>query len=195
MSDWLVVPERHRAGRPRWLGALASRLFRHSGWGIEGQVPAEAKLILVVGPHTSNWDFAVGVTAMLALDLRIHWIGKHTLFRQPFRGLMIWLGGIPVNRSSPEGFATQIARRLREVDHMMIAITPEGTRSRVDRLKTGFSRIAREARCPILPVTLDYRRRVITLHDPVVASSDPEGDAADIRALFAGAAPRNADNF
>jgi len=181
----LQVPEIHRAHRPRWLASLCRMLLRCLGWRIIGEFPSDPRLVLVAGPHTSNWDFLVGMTAMLALDLRIHWVGKHTLFFKPFGGFMNWLGGIPVNRSAPEGFAEQIARRIRGGEQAVIAITPEGTRKKVAKLKTGFSRIARETPCPILPVTLDYGSKQIRLYPVRDAGADSEADAVEVRRLFA----------
>lgn len=190
-----AVSECHRAHRPRWLGTVCATLLARWGWRVEGEIPGAPKLVLVVGPHTSNWDFVVGVTAMVALDLDIHWIGKHTLFKPPFRAAMTWLGGIPVNRAAPDGFAEQVVARLRDADRIMLAITPEGTRSKVARLKTGFSRIAGQTPCPILPITLDYRRRLIELHPVFSATQDPDADAGTVREIFARAVPRVPEKF
>ncbi len=189
------VPDIHRAQRPRWLGRLCSLLLRLSGWRVTGEFPGDPRLVLVAGPHTSNWDFLIGMTAMLALDLRIHWIGKHTLFKKPFGGFMAWLGGIPVDRSAPDGFAEQIGDRMRRAERLVVAITPEGTRKKVARLKTGFSRIARHAPCPVLPITLDYARREIRLFAIRAATDDGDADAAAVRELFATATAKDPARF
>lgn len=192
----LQVPDIHRAGRwrlVRWLGRVLCRLL--GGWRIRGEMPADRHLILAVGPHTSNWDFVVGVAAMLALDIRIHWLGKHSLFVPPLGWLMRALGGIAVDRRQPEGFADQTAARIRSAREMLIAITPEGTRGKVPRLKTGFSRMARAIPCGVLPVTFDYRLREIRLHPLFSATEDPYDDADRMREIFAGVAPRRPENF
>jgi len=189
------VPEIHHANRSRWVVRFAGWLFTHCGWKLIGEITAERKMVLVVGPHTSNWDFVIAITAMLALDIQLHWLGKHTLFRKPFTSLMKNLGGIPVNRSRAEGFAEQTAEHIRNADTLILAITPEGTRSKVARLKTGFSRIARETPCPILPVTFDYARKEIRLFPLFAATDDSEGDAASVRDIFATATAKHPAKF
>lgn len=191
----LSVPDIHRAGRwrpVRWLGRALCRL---GGWRVSGEIPPERHLILAVGPHTSNWDFVVGVAAMLALDIRIHWLGKHSLFVPPLGWLMRVLGGIAVDRSRPEGVAEQTAERIRCAPQMLIAITPEGTRSPVAQLKTGFSRMAWFIPCGVVPVTFDYRTREIRLHPGFDVTADPVADAGRLRKIFADVAPRRPENF
>ncbi|MCK9505077.1 MAG: 1-acyl-sn-glycerol-3-phosphate acyltransferase [Porticoccaceae bacterium] len=193
LARW--VPGHHRAYRSAWVRRLANAVFCAAGWRLRGEVPDDNKMVLVVGPHTSNWDFVVAMVAMLALDINIHWLGKHTLFRKPLGRLMVWLGGIPVNRTKAEGFAADIAGELRRANQLLLGITPEGTRSPVAKLKTGFSRIARETPCPIVPVTLDFCRRELCIHPPMQASDDSENDASLVRQIFATAQPRNPANF
>lgn len=195
MADGDGVSEHHRARRPafcRWLGAGVMGLSR---WKLVGGIPSDRKIILVLGPHTSNWDFVVAVAAMLALDLRVHWVGKHSLFKTPLGPLLKLLGGIPVDRTRPQGFAEGIIEQMRRVDNLVITITPEGTRSPVKKLKTGFSRIARDAPCPYVPVILDYSSREIRLLSPCSAQADPEKDAELIQRLFASARPKKPQNF
>ncbi len=191
----LRVPDIHRAGRWRLLRWLGRWLCRLGGWRIRGDIPSDHHLILAVGPHTSNWDFVVGVAAMLALDIRIHWLGKHSLFVPPLGWLMRALGGIAVDRSQPEGVAEQTAERIRCAPQMLIAITPEGTRSPVAQLKTGFSRMARFIPCDVVPVTFDYRTREIRLHPAFEVTADPVADAGRMREIFADAVPRRPENF
>lgn len=190
-----LVPENHRAYRPRWLCRFSRYLFSKLGWRICGQVPSEAKLVLVAGPHTSNWDFIYAMLAMLSLDVRLHWLGKKSIFDNPLRKLFLWLGGIPVDRANPKGFAKEVAGRIRDSGHIIIAITPEGTRSKVERLKTGFSRIASEVPCPVLPVTLDFAKKEMFLHPVISVTESPEDDADRVRGIFELATPKNPQNF
>jgi 1-acyl-sn-glycerol-3-phosphate acyltransferase len=189
------TPHRLRAHRAAWLRGLCGFLFRTSGWRLVGDVPDASKVVLVLGPHTSNWDFIVGITAMLALDLDLHWLGKHLLFKKPVRGLMTWLGGIPVDRTNPAGFAEDIATRIRAQGRLVLVITPEGTRSKVAQLKTGFSRIASAVPCSILPVTMDFAKREISILPLMQATELPEEDARKVREIFAAATPKRPENF
>ncbi len=194
--DPATAPEFLRAHRSVWKRRLAGWLLARSGWRLTGAFPRERRLILVAAPHTSNWDFVVGVLAMLAYDLDVNWLGKHSLFHWPLGPLMRRLGGVPVNRRSPEGVAEQVARRMGDADHMWLAITPEGTRKAVDRWKTGFLRIAAAADCPLVLVSLDFARRELRLGDELMPDpADPDGQLAAIRRYYRDVTPRHPGNF
>jgi len=154
------------------------------GWRIEGMLPDAPKFVLIVAPHTSNWDFPIGVLTMFTLGLRATWLGKHTLFRFPVRGLLRWLGGEPVDRRVAHGTVGAAIERFQERPQWVLAVSPEGTRRRVAQWKTGFHRIAVGARVPILPVSFDFSRRTITILDLVVPTDDVAADMARLRRLY-----------
>jgi 1-acyl-sn-glycerol-3-phosphate acyltransferase len=164
-----------------WLGRVAMGL---SGWRFEGELPDIRKLVLIVAPHTSNWDFLVGLQAKLALRLGGTFIGKHTLFRWPLGVFMRWLGGVPVDRSAAAGFASEVARVMRDADQMTVVLAPEGTRKRVEQWKSGFYRIAVEAGVPILPVGFDYPRKVVFFAPTFHPTGDYEKDLPQLRAHY-----------
>ena len=165
------------------------------GWRFEGHVPNVPRAVVIVAPHTSNWDFVVGIAAMLALGLDARWIGKDTLFRPPFGPLLRWLGGTPVDRDAPEGVVEEVVRRLQRADRLFLALSPEGTRRKVERWKTGFHRIARHAGVPIWPVAFDYRRKAVVLMPPFMPTDDLEADVRSLRASFSGDMARHPDQF
>jgi 1-acyl-sn-glycerol-3-phosphate acyltransferase len=165
------------------------------GWRIEGEVPNVPRVVLVVAPHTSNWDFVVGIATMLALGLDARWIGKDSLFRAPFGPLLRWLGGTPVDRDAPEGVVEGAVRRLETADRLFLTLSPEGTRRKVARWKTGFHRMARRAGVPVWPVALDYSRKAVELLPLFTVSDDLEGDLEALRSLFTPAMARNPDQF
>lgn len=187
-------PEAPTRGNPftRWLGRAALGL---GGWTIEGELPSVPRCVIVVAPHTSNWDFVWGFATKLALGLRVDWIGKHTLFRAPFGPLMRWLGGIPVNRRAPGDIVEQAAERIRERDQSFVAIAPEGTRRRVSRWKNGFHRIAMAAGVPIFPVALDYSRKAARLFPVQQPTGDYDADLARLTALFDREMARRPENY
>ena len=121
-----AIPRRG-SGSLRLLGRL---MLAALGWRVDGQVPNLPKLVIAVAPHTSNWDFIVGIAAMFALDLRIEFLGKHTLFRGPFGVFMRWIGGIPVDRSHPQGVVGDAIAAFGRAEQRILAIAPEGTRTR-----------------------------------------------------------------
>jgi len=172
-----------RRGTPR-SRAIAGRLLGLCGWRIEGRVPEAPKFVLIVAPHTSNWDFPIGVMAMFALGLRATWLGKHTLFRFPVRGLLRWLGGEPVDRRVAHGTVGMAIARFAERSQWVLAVSPEGTRGRVVQWKTGFHRIAAGAGVPIQPVSFDFSRRTITILDLVMPTDDVAADMTRLRRLF-----------
>ena len=176
-----ALPQRgNRAARA--FGRAALSLL---GWGIEGEIPNVPKLVIAVAPHTSNWDFVVGIAAMFALDLRLTFLGKHTLFRGPFDAILRWMGGIPVDRSSAHGVVGESVRAFREADRLVLALAPEGTRKGAARFHSGFLHIARGAGVPVLLASLDYAVRRVRLGPLFEPTADAEADRRGIEAHFA----------
>lgn len=174
---------------PRWhrlLAPLASLLLRLSGWRLVGEAPAQRRLVLIAAPHTSNWDFALMLLAVLKAGVSLHWMGKHTLFRRPFGGLMHWLGGIPIDRSRANNVVAEMVDNYRRHDELILLITPEGTRSAGVRWKTGFYQIARGAGVPILLAFVDGERRELGFGPLFQPTGDIERDLPEIQAFYAG---------
>jgi 1-acyl-sn-glycerol-3-phosphate acyltransferase len=187
------VPRRHSA-LGQWIGRMGLSLF---GWKVVGTFPNLPKLVIIVAPHTSNWDFIAGFWAYLALDLHANWFAKHTLFVGPFGWLLRHFGGIPVHRDS--GDARQMVDVYADAFHarerMTLALAPEGTRQKVVEWKSGFHRIAVRAGVPIIPVAIDYRLSRVIVGAPFHPSDDRERDLARIKALYAGVTPRHPHLF
>jgi 1-acyl-sn-glycerol-3-phosphate acyltransferase len=165
------------------------------GWRVEGEIPNVPRCVLIVAPHTSNWDFVIGLAALLALDLRVTWLAKHQLFRWPLGALWPRLGGVPVDRSSPGGVVDQAAALLAPPRATFLAITPEGTRRKVERWKSGFWRIARAAGVPILPVAFDFRTRAIVFGELFTPTGDYAADLAALQAQFTAEMARNPKSY
>lgn len=144
-----------------WLRPLGRAVLKRMGWRTEGELPDCRRLVVALAPHSSNWDFVIGVALVFSLGVRVSFIGKHTLFRWPLGGFMRWLGGIPVDRSRPEGFADTMVAEFNGRDKLWLAVAPEGTRTDGARFKSGFYRIAQASRVPVLPVYFNYRRKVV----------------------------------
>ena len=157
---------------------VARFILRRLGWTCIDVTPRPPRAVLVVYPHTSNWDFPLGLLVRAALGLNIRWAGKDTLFRGPLGPLMRGLGGIPVNRREPAGFVERMATELRDGPPFLLALAPEGTRSLTPGWKTGFHRIARAAGVPVLAGTIDYGQRCIGLLATFESGEDIEADLA-----------------
>lgn len=166
----------------RWLGRAMLRL---GGWRVVGAFPDEPRLVVIGAPHSSNWDGIWGIAAKLALGLELRLLGKDALFHVPLLGWVLRrLGAVPVDRSASHGVVGQSVALLRDAERMWIGLTPEGTRRRVARWRTGFWKIARAAGVPILPVYFHYPRRIIGIGAPVHPGDDMEADIASLRAWY-----------
>jgi 1-acyl-sn-glycerol-3-phosphate acyltransferase len=162
--------------------AMGRSVLALAGWRIDGSVPDLPHMVACVAPHTSNWDFVIGYATKMALGVRAHWLGKHTLFVKPFGRLMRAMGGIPVDRGAAHGVVAQAVAWFRDEPKLLLGVAPEGTRKKVDRWKTGFYHIAREAGVPIWPVALDWGTRVMRFGEPLTPTGD---EAADMEVLYA----------
>ena len=151
-------------------------LMRSSGWRFEGTLADVPKLVVAVAPHTSNWDFVVGVAALWRLDLKLSFLGKHTLFRGWFGRWMRSNGGIPVDRSQAQGVVSESVAAFGAREKMVLAIAPEGTRQLDKGFKTGFLRIAREAKVPVQLAYFDFTRKVIGFGPLFFPSDDVDAD-------------------
>ena len=160
--------------------------LRCSGWRIRGNLPDIERVVVVVAPHSSNWDFVHAVAAVFALRLRVGFIGKHTLFTGWLGNFMRWMGGVPVDRAHPEGFAQAAAQTIRSAPAMWLGIAPEGTRTAGAAFKSGFHRIATAAVVPMIPVSINHRTRVIEIHPPRMPGPDADADVEAIRSLLLG---------
>jgi 1-acyl-sn-glycerol-3-phosphate acyltransferase len=183
------VPRRNR----RVLQRVALTGLQLTRWRVIGEFPDLRKFVIIVAPHTSNWDFVVGLFCDLALDLDAVWLAKHTIFIGPFGRWLKSLGGLPVVRSASHNVVSQVAAEFARRDQMILAVAPEGTRSKVEEWKSGYWHIARAAGVPIVPVGFDFRRRAAVI-GPLRSTTDSiEDDEAVLKAFFADITPRNPD--
>ncbi|MBL8525258.1 MAG: lysophospholipid acyltransferase family protein [Betaproteobacteria bacterium] len=163
---------------------IGRTLMRLSGWRIEGSLPDVPKVIIAVAPHTSNWDFVVGVMTLFVLDVKLSFLGKHTLFKGWFGKWMRSIGGIPVDRSQPNGVVGETVAAFNRADKLVLAVAPEGTRQLDRGFKTGFLHMAYGAKVPVLLAYFDFSRKVIGFGPLIQPSGDAEKDLQEILAYF-----------
>jgi len=165
--------------------AIARTALRWAGWRLRfAGLPAKQGVVIVY-PHTSNWDFVLGIVAKWAIGIPVTFWGKDTLFRVPLFGRWLrWIGGVPVNRQAPQGIVGQMGDELiaaRAQDRFLwLALSPEGTRRRTEAWRTGFYHVACKAQVPVGLAFLDYGRREVGMERYLMMSGDAN---ADLRAI------------
>lgn len=171
--------------------------YRVIGWNIKGQFPNDLKkYIIIIAPHTSNWDFLLGVIVrMFVIQVgNAKYLGKSQLFRPPYGWIFRALGGYPVDRSKHSNLVDAVVDIFNQHDEFCIALTPEGTRKKVDGFKSGFYYIAKGANIPILPVAFDYENRLIIANDLFWPGEDPKKDMETIMAYYSHIRGKNPEN-
>ena len=168
------------------LRGLSVAFLRVSGWTLDGQLPAGCpKCVLIAAPHTSNWDLPYLLMVAFALRLNVQWMGKAQIFRFPFGPLMRWLGGIPVDRAASSNLVAASAQAIRDAPgDILLVVSPEGTRGKTQRWKTGFYWIAQQAGVPIVMTYLDYPRKLSGIGPVFQPTGNVEADMAAIKAWY-----------
>ncbi len=176
------VPESPPPFGGRFTRTLGRLLLNVLGWRLTGEIPNQPKVVLVGAPHSSNWDFILAMACSLACGVKLSYLMKKEAFFWPFKGLFLLMGGIPVDRKSSEDIVPQIVNWINTNERVWVAITPEGTRSKVKRWKTGAARMAWEAQVPIVLVGWDYPTKVMTIGKQWQPTGDADADTDMIKA-------------
>lgn len=164
----------------------ALRLLQLFGWKVRYRPLPGPHGVAIVYPHTSNWDFVVGLLGKWSLGLPFRWLGKESLFQGPWARMMRAWGGVPVERSSSTGATERLAATMRKSDWFWLALAPEGTRSYKPHLRSGFYHLAVKARVPLLMVYLDYPNKELGVVDTLSLTGDPAIDMPAIEAAYRG---------
>ncbi len=178
------VPVQLRASRGRLSRWTGRAFFTLSGWRLVGEIPDVKRCLLIGAPHTSNWDFVLAMASILALNLKMRWLAKHTIFMPGVSWFFEWLGGIPTNRNEPNTIVDKVAGIAEREGGVVIAITPEGTRKKVVKWKTGFLRLAQTLDCPILMVGLSFSTKQVVIGELFTPTGDNDQDLVFIRRYY-----------
>jgi 1-acyl-sn-glycerol-3-phosphate acyltransferase len=168
----------------RWTRAFAHGLMSICGWRIVGTPPNIPKALLIGAPHTSNWDFLLSIGTSSALGLRMSWMGKHTFVDGLGKRLWHWLGGIPVDRRAKHGAVGEMVEACNNREQLLVAITPEGSRTGAKTWKSGFYYIARGTNVPIIPVVFDYEHKEVRILAPFKTTDNKEQDITTLQTLY-----------
>lgn len=189
MTEPLVAP---RVGPIRhWIGKLWLKAF---GWQAVGEVPNLSHAVFVAHPHTTGWDLPFTLAVAWSLKINVSWVGKHTLFKGPWKYFFRALGGVPVDRSKRGNQVKSIAESMNREKACFLTIAPSGTRSKRDHWKSGFYYIAREANVPLLLAFLDYSKKRGGLGPVFMPSGDVRKDMDVIRAFYKGVRGKYPEN-
>lgn len=164
---------------------IAKLILSFAGWKTANPFPSHVKkYVMIVGPHTSAWDFIIGVLFRSAARINVKFLGKEELFKGPFGFLFYWLGGYPVDRFNKSNLVDSVVKVLDSKGEFGIALSPEGTRKRVDKLRTGFYYIALKANVPVIMAGIDYKRKVALFSEPLLLTGNMEVDFEKIYAFY-----------
>lgn len=162
------------------------------GWQVTGLFPSRKKYIITLAPHSSNWDFVIGVGLLLSSGLKLSFLIKSSLFFWPFSVFLNKIGGVPVDRASAHGIVGEMVDHFNRHDKLILTITPEGTRKKVKQWKVGFIHMAHGAKVPVLPISLDYANKVANIGEPIELVGDVEADLNTVKAFYLGIQGKNA---
>ena len=176
------------------LGKISLFILRVFGWKITGHRPEMNKILYIGAPHTSWWDFVLGLLVRSAWKLNINFVGKHNLFKPPFGFIFRALGGYPVDRSKRGKLTDQIAQIFKNTDKFAIMIAPEGTRKKVASLKSGFYYIAKAAEVPIVMITINGKDKLVNFSESHFALPTWEEEEAFVLNHYKGVQGINPEN-
>lgn len=177
------------------LGWIATGFLKIVRWKTVAEHPREGGFVFTAAPHTSYWDAFYMLAVAAKEGIAIHWLAKDALFRFPFRGLMRWLGGIPVDRTRRTSLVDAAIEAFRERPSLILGISPEGQRSPVEHWKSGFYRIALGAGVPVCPGFLDFGNKVGGAGAPIPMTGDSAVDFARLKAFYENMSGRIPENF
>ncbi len=167
-----------------------------TGWQVDDSaMPRSGNYLIIAAPHTSNWDFPIGMSLAIHLRIKAYWIGKHSLFKGPAGPIMRWLGGIPLDRSKANNMVEATIQAYQESDGIAFAIAPEGTRSWSPRWKTGFYHIAKGAKVHIALAYFDFNSKKGGIGKLLTVSGDLEKDMQIIEQFYADINGKNPQNW
>lgn len=168
-------------GFSAWLGRS---LLKLTGWKVESELPNYSKMVITIAPHTSNWDFFLGIAVLFSFRIRIRFLGKHTIFVPVAKQILEFLGGIPVKRSASHGVVEQIVNEFNTNEKMILAVAPEGTRSSVFPWKTGFLAIAHKAKVPVVMIGFDFKRKCVCLGPTITSEGNFEQEMQSVYTFY-----------
>lgn len=154
------------------------------GWRLDDQSPDIHRYVLINYPHTSNWDFVLGMLAMWGMKMPLNWVAKHSIFWGPFGPMFKAIGGVPLNRGQSTGFIQKNIELFEQREEFVLGLMPEGTRSKKDHVKSGFYHIAIGAKVPLALAYIDYKNKIIGVGKVIDLTGDIDVDFEVIKDFY-----------
>ena len=192
-----LTKSRNRWKWVRWPRIILSKaILRLFGWTYNYAVSKDiTKAVMVVAPHTSNWDFILGRLCYNALDIRVRFMIKKESFVFPLNLIIRAWGGIPVDRKNPGNIAVEMSEQFAKYDELVLGITPEGTRKPNPHWKKGFYRIAMQSNVPMILTYLDYKKKFGFVGKSMIPSGDYAADMKIMSEFFAECTACHPENY
>ena len=187
------MPPNSDLARMKLISKAILRLF---GWSVKGEYSDKIRnCVIVVAPHTSNWDFIWGVLARTVYNVRVKYLIKDSFFKPGTAWFFRWTGGIPVDRSKKTDLTERLVEMLNNGQELKVAFTPEGTRKRVERWRSGFYWVAMETGLPIVMHYMDYAKKEVGMSEPFIPSGDWQKDKPVFQDFYAPVTAHTPENF
>ena len=164
-----------------WIARLFMAIL---GWNVSGELPADKKFVLIGAPHTSNWDFFLGLAPIVIFRVKAQWLGKNAIFIWPVGILLRALGGIAIDRYHANGVVGQMVNTITQSDRQVILLAPSGTRKKMPNWRSGFYQIADQANVLIVCGYLDFKTKQAHLGLSLVPTGDVKKDMDRIRDFY-----------
>ncbi len=165
------------------------------GWTVIGEKPKDDKCILIGAPHTSMWDFIIAWSFYRVVGGSAKVLIKSEMFFWPLKGILKWMGAIPVERDKGGSMYEKVTKLIKESDKIHLAIAPEGTRSLTKNWKRGFYLIAQRAEIPIYIAAMDYGKKEVGFKGRFVPTGDYKKDIIEIKAYYKGVVAKHPEKF
>jgi len=177
-----------------WLAKLV--FYKILGWKLENNFDPEIKkCVVIVAPHTSSYDFLIGILVRKIMQIQINFVGKKELFKPPFGWYFRAVGGSPIDRTGKLKKVDAIVKIFQEKEIFRLAMSPEGTREKTEQWKTGFYYIALKAEVPIIRVSFDYGVKKVKISEPYWPTGDFQKDYTEIFSYYDGVEGKIPENF
>lgn len=190
-TDLPMMPDCIPTARGKLSSKIGLIILNTLGWNITGELPQASKFVVAIAPHTSNWDFIIAISTMLAMNIRVRFMGKKAIFVWPIKSMLKSWGGIAIDRNAKHGVVEQMVQQFEQNEQFILGIAPEGTRGKTKEWKSGFLHIAFQAKVPVVPLSLDFTHKEIKFHSAVDINHDIDIELTRFKEKFVGICAKN----